>query len=175
VLWERPALPAVRVWVAAVMNPISNWLRQEAGLSQGGRLHCAATGRTYPPPPPGRAGPGGGGRGAGQRCCALTTCVLACTAPRHPAPSPGRLRARRYDLPTLAAASQCYLRAEGVQEQCAFQTHDFFSSQPFPAGHDVITMSMVLHDWGLAKKQQLIAKVGAGRAASARVRGGTAM
>jgi hypothetical protein len=36
---------------------------------------------------------------------------------------------------------------------------DFFKD-PFPS-YDVITMSMILHDWGQEKKRQLISKVGA--------------
>lgn len=36
---------------------------------------------------------------------------------------------------------------------------DFFSDAPFPAGHDVISMGMVLHDWGRDKKRALMAKV----------------
>lgn len=39
---------------------------------------------------------------------------------------------------------------------------DFFSDAPFPLGHDVITMGMVLHDWGLARKKLLMRKVRGG-------------
>lgn len=35
---------------------------------------------------------------------------------------------------------------------------DFFDSQPFPS-FDVVTMGMILHDWGLPKKQLLMQKV----------------
>lgn len=35
---------------------------------------------------------------------------------------------------------------------------DFFAASPFPAA-DVITMGMILHDWGPAKKQLLMRKV----------------
>lgn len=38
------------------------------------------------------------------------------------------------------------------------QDWDFFSAEPFPH-HDVITMGMILHDWGMDKKKKLIAKV----------------
>lgn len=36
--------------------------------------------------------------------------------------------------------------------------HDFFSNVPFPQS-DIITMGMVLHDWGLPNKRLLIKKV----------------
>jgi hypothetical protein len=36
--------------------------------------------------------------------------------------------------------------------------HDFCSDAPFPPGHDVIAMGMVLHDWGRARKEELIRK-----------------
>ena len=35
---------------------------------------------------------------------------------------------------------------------------DFFSAQPFPP-FDVITMGMILHDWGPQKKRMLMQKV----------------
>lgn len=35
---------------------------------------------------------------------------------------------------------------------------DFFADEPFPS-FDVITMGMILHDWGPQKNQQLIQKV----------------
>jgi hypothetical protein len=43
---------------------------------------------------------------------------------------------------------------------CALQVLDvdFFDAAPFPT-YDVITMGMVLHDWGLQKKKLLMKKV----------------
>jgi hypothetical protein len=37
---------------------------------------------------------------------------------------------------------------------------DFFADGPFPSGFDVITMGMILHDWGPQKKKLLVQKVG---------------
>jgi hypothetical protein len=37
------------------------------------------------------------------------------------------------------------------------QEIDFFDSSPFPS-YDVITMGMILHDWGLEKKKLLMKK-----------------
>jgi hypothetical protein len=39
------------------------------------------------------------------------------------------------------------------------QDVDFFDNSPFPS-YDVITMGMILHDWGLEKKKLLMRKVG---------------
>lgn len=41
---------------------------------------------------------------------------------------------------------------------------DFFSPDPLPPGprHDVLTLGMVLHDWGLDKKMLLLRKVWCG-------------
>lgn len=36
---------------------------------------------------------------------------------------------------------------------------DFFAESPFPSGFDVISMSMILHDYGPRKKLLLIQKV----------------
>ena len=42
--------------------------------------------------------------------------------------------------------------------------YDFFSPAAVPGRHDVIALGMVLHDWGLPRKMQLLRKVrGAGR------------
>lgn len=45
---------------------------------------------------------------------------------------------------------------------------DFFDDSPFPK-HDVITMGMILHDWGLQKKKLLLRKVGVQPATTAYV------
>lgn len=37
---------------------------------------------------------------------------------------------------------------------------DFFAEGPFPSCFDVITMGMILHDWGPQKKKLLVQKVG---------------
>jgi hypothetical protein len=42
--------------------------------------------------------------------------------------------------------------------QYQVQDVDFFDATPFPA-FDVITMGMILHDWGLQKKLLLMRKV----------------
>ena len=42
----------------------------------------------------------------------------------------------------------------------AVEDCEFFSDRPFPTGHDVITMGMVLHDWGLPKKLHLMRRCG---------------
>ena len=44
---------------------------------------------------------------------------------------------------------------------------DFFAATPFPS-YDVITMGMILHDWGLEKKKLLMKKVRAHPAAATR-------
>lgn len=36
---------------------------------------------------------------------------------------------------------------------------DLFGPEPLPRGHDVLTLSMVLHDWGLPRKMLLMRKV----------------
>ena len=44
----------------------------------------------------------------------------------------------------------------GNVKRVKVEDFDFFGDRPFPLGHDVITMGMVLHDWGLPKKLLLM-------------------
>eukprot|EP00878_Enallax_costatus_P025693 GHUV01027512.1.p1 GENE.GHUV01027512.1~~GHUV01027512.1.p1 ORF type:complete len:144 (+),score=48.88 GHUV01027512.1:553-984(+) len=46
-----------------------------------------------------------------------------------------------------------------VESWCSLQVQDidFFADSPFPS-YDVITMGMILHDWGLEKKKLLMQK-----------------
>ena len=43
---------------------------------------------------------------------------------------------------------------------------DFFGEAAFPLGHDVITLGMVLHDWGLPRKLLLMRRCASRQAPS---------
>jgi predicted O-methyltransferase YrrM len=81
------------------------------------------------------------GGATGQLCTIL--------AQRHP-----HLRCTTYDLAPVAPIAERTVAAAGVADRIAVATGDFFAD-PLPQA-DVITMGMILHDWNLEKKMQLI-------------------
>jgi hypothetical protein len=77
---------------------------------------------------------------------------LACiVAEAHP-----HLELASYDLPVVKPIAERRIAAAGLQDRVRAGTIDFFADE-FPQA-DVITMGMILHDWNLEKKRQLIAK-----------------
>jgi SAM-dependent methyltransferase len=70
-------------------------------------------------------------------------------AERHP-----HLRCVTFDLPVVEPIARRSIAAAGLTDRVATASGDFFAD-PFPSA-DVITMGMILHDWNLDRKQQLI-------------------
>ncbi len=81
------------------------------------------------------------GGATGQLCTILAT--------RHP-----HLRCTSYDLPAVAPIAEKSIAAAGLTDRVAVASGDFFAD-PLPRA-DVITMSLILHDWNLARKMDLI-------------------
>src|SRR5215213_4044915 len=81
------------------------------------------------------------GGATGQLCTILAT--------RHP-----HLHCTSYDLPAVAPIAEKSIAAEGLSDRVGVASGDFFAD-PLPRA-DVITMSLVLHDWNLDQKMQLI-------------------
>jgi len=81
------------------------------------------------------------GGATGQLCTILAT--------RHP-----HLRCTSYDLPAVAPIAQKSIAAAGLSDRVAVASGDFFAD-PLPRA-DVITMSLILHDWNLDRKMDLI-------------------
>ncbi|KAG2440664.1 hypothetical protein HYH02_010243 [Chlamydomonas schloesseri] len=80
-------------------------------------------------------------------------CLACAVAAAHP-----HMAAATYDLPPVHTAAERYVRAQGCEERVQVVDYDFFSDAPVPGRHDVITLGMVLHDWGLPRKMQLLRK-----------------
>jgi hypothetical protein len=74
-------------------------------------------------------------------------CLLV--AGRHP-----HLRCVTADLPAATALAQRKIAAAGLADRVTATALDFFA-EPLPRA-DVITMGMILHDWGLDKKKSLV-------------------
>ena len=70
-------------------------------------------------------------------------------AERHP-----HLRCVSFDLPVVEPIAQRTIDAAGLGDRVSTASGDFFAA-PLPSA-DVITMGMILHDWNLDKKRQLI-------------------
>jgi predicted O-methyltransferase YrrM len=81
------------------------------------------------------------GGATGQLCTILAT--------RHP-----HLRCTSYDLPAVAPIAQKSIAAAGLSDRVVVASGDFFAD-PLPRA-DVITMSLILHDWNLDRKMDLI-------------------
>jgi predicted O-methyltransferase YrrM len=70
-------------------------------------------------------------------------------AGRHP-----HLRCTSYDLPVVAPIAEKRVAAAGLSDRVSVASGDFFAD-PLPQA-DVITMGLILHDWNLERKMQLI-------------------
>ena len=81
------------------------------------------------------------GGATGQLCTIL--------AERHP-----HLRCTSYDLPVVAPIAEKSIAAAGLSDRVTVASGDFFAD-PLPQA-DVITMGLILHDWNLDRKLQLI-------------------
>ena len=81
------------------------------------------------------------GGATGQLCIIL--------AARHP-----HLRCTSFDLPAVAPIAERHIAEAGVQDRVSVGGGDFFVD-PLPKA-DVITMGLILHDWNLERKMQLI-------------------
>ncbi|MBW3537809.1 MAG: methyltransferase [Actinobacteria bacterium] len=81
------------------------------------------------------------GGATGQLCTILAT--------HHP-----HLRCTSFDLPVVAPIAERTIAAAGLSDRVAAASGDFFED-PLPSA-DVITMGLILHDWNLERKKQLI-------------------
>jgi SAM-dependent methyltransferase len=81
------------------------------------------------------------GGATGQLCTIL--------AEHHP-----QLRCISYDLPVVAPIADRHIAAAGLSDRVETASGDFFAD-PLPRA-DVITMGLILHDWNLDRKMQLI-------------------
>jgi predicted O-methyltransferase YrrM len=81
------------------------------------------------------------GGATGELCMAL--------ARHHP-----HLRLTTFDLPVVAPIAEKSIRGAGLSDRVQVDSGDFFAD-PLPRA-DAITMGLILHDWNLERKQQLI-------------------
>jgi hypothetical protein len=73
-------------------------------------------------------------------------------AARHP-----HLQCTSFDLPVVAPIAEKHIAAAGLTDRVSVAAGDFFVDSLPKA--DVITMGLILHDWNLERKKQLIKSV----------------
>lgn len=66
------------------------------------------------------------------------------------------VRCISYDLPAVTAIARMKIEGAGLTERVVAQSGNFLTEELPPA--DIITMGNILHDWGLATKEDLIRK-----------------
>jgi precorrin-6B methylase 2 len=57
------------------------------------------------------------------------------------------LRATVFDLPPVCEIAARHVASAGFQGRIAVTSGDFLADRELPAGHDVVLLSMIMHDW----------------------------
>jgi len=68
------------------------------------------------------------------------------------------LQATVYDLPFVTEIAADKIAAAGLSDRIGTVSGDFFADAAFPAGHDVILLSMIMHGWSEAKNREILRK-----------------
>jgi precorrin-6B methylase 2 len=85
--------------------------------------------------------------GGGSGACDIELCR------RYP-----HLRASVYDLPFVTEIAAAKAAGAGLGDRIATVRGDFFTDPAFPAGHDVILLSMIMHDWNETQDREILRK-----------------
>jgi hypothetical protein len=68
------------------------------------------------------------------------------------------LKATVYDLPFVASIAGQNISEAGLNDRIQTRPGDFFADQQYPSGHDVILLSMIMHDWSEADDRAILRK-----------------
>lgn len=69
-----------------------------------------------------------------------------------------QLRSTVYDLAFVTEIAGRNIREAGLQDRISIHGGDFFNDPQFPAGHDVVLFSMIMHDWDEQQNRELLRK-----------------
>jgi hypothetical protein len=72
---------------------------------------------------------------------------------RHP-----NLSATVYDLPFVTEIAEGRIAEAGLSSRISTQPGDFFADRKYPPGHDVMLLSMIMHDWGEVENRAILRK-----------------
>jgi len=68
------------------------------------------------------------------------------------------LSATVYDLPFVAEIAGERIAEAGLSNRITTAPGDFFADSKYPPGHDVILLSMIMHDWGEEEDRTILRK-----------------
>lgn len=68
------------------------------------------------------------------------------------------LRATVYDLPFVTEIAAAKAAGAGLSDRVATASGDFFTDPAFPTEHDVILLSMIMHDWNEDQDRDILRK-----------------
>jgi hypothetical protein len=69
-----------------------------------------------------------------------------------------RLRATVYELPHVAEIAAGKIAAAGLGDRVQTAPGDFFADPAYPAGHDAILLSLIMHDWSPEDDRRILQK-----------------
>ena len=69
-----------------------------------------------------------------------------------------QLRTTVYDLPFVTEIATRNVREAGLDGRIAMHGGNFFTDPQFPAGHDIVLFSMIMHDWDEQQDRELLRK-----------------
>jgi 3-hydroxy-5-methyl-1-naphthoate 3-O-methyltransferase len=69
-----------------------------------------------------------------------------------------KLFATVYDLPFVTEIAHERITEAGLNDRIATQPGDFFADPKYPPGHDVILLSMIMHDWSEQENRAILRK-----------------
>jgi 3-hydroxy-5-methyl-1-naphthoate 3-O-methyltransferase len=68
------------------------------------------------------------------------------------------LSATVYDLPFVTEIAQLKIAEAGLSKRITTRSGDFFADPSYPSGHDVILLSMIMHDWNEKEDREILRK-----------------
>lgn len=69
-----------------------------------------------------------------------------------------QLRATVFDLPHVSAQAEQKVAGAGLADRIGTAAGNFLTDPALPTGHDVILLSMIMHDWSEAQNRSILAK-----------------
>ncbi len=69
-----------------------------------------------------------------------------------------KLRATVFDLPHVRAKAEEKIAAAGLTDRIGTAGGNFLTDPALPDGHDVVLLSMILHDWNEAQNRSILAR-----------------
>jgi precorrin-6B methylase 2 len=68
------------------------------------------------------------------------------------------LRATVYDLPNVVEIASRKISQAGMADRISIVAGNFCADVSYPAGHDLILLSMIMHDWREEEDRQILRK-----------------